>query len=162
MPESKGIHLALPGGGRLDLRYLLLDLNGTLARDGRVLPGVEEAVVRVAEILEVRLLTADTFGTAGQVARALGARLEVLPPSAPGGPVKAGAVQALGPDSVAAMGNGVNDASMLRLAALGIAVLGPEGCAREALEAARITVKDPLEGLELFLYPDRLVATLRP
>lgn len=162
MPEIKGIHLALPGGARLDLRHLLLDLNGTLARDGRVLPGVEGVVARVAEILDVRLLTADTFGTAGEVARALGAQLEVLPGGTPGGPVKAGVVQALGPASVAAMGNGVNDASMLRLAALGIAVLGPEGCAREALEAARIAVKDPLEGLELFLYPDRLVATLRP
>ncbi|MEW5763865.1 MAG: HAD family hydrolase [Acidobacteriota bacterium] len=162
MPEPKGIHLTLPGGGRLDLRYLLLDLNGTLARDGRLLPGVAEAVARVAEVLEVRLLTADTFGTAGEVARALGARLETLPAGRPGGPRKAEAVQSLGPEGVAAMGNGVNDAPMLRLAALGIAVLGPEGCAREALEAARILVKDPLEGLELFLYPDRLVATLRP
>lgn len=162
MSEPRGIHLSVPGGSRLDIRHLLLDLNGTLARDGRVLPGVAAAVARVAEVLDVRLLTADTFGTARDVARSLGARLQVLPPDVPGGPLKAGMVRALGPEAVAAMGNGVNDAPMLKLAALGIAVLGPEGCAREALDAARITVKDPLEGLELFLYPDRLAATLRP
>jgi len=145
----------------LDLRYLLLDLNGTLALDGRPLPGVIPALREVSRVLSVRILTADTFGTSAQVAAAAGVPVEPLPSGRPGGPAKEAVVRTLGASRVAAMGNGVNDGPMLAAAALGIAVLGPEGLARPAWEAARLVVPDPLSGLELFLYPDRLVATLR-
>lgn len=161
MAETPGLRIAVPGGPLLDLRYLLLDLNGTLALDGRPLPGVLPALREVSRILSVRILTADTFGTSAQVAAAAGVPVEPLPRGEPGGPAKEAVVRALGADRVAAMGNGVNDGPMLAAAALGIAVLGPEGLARPAWEAARLVVPDPLSGLELFLYPDRLVATLR-
>ena len=38
-------------------------------------------------------------------------------------------VETLGADTVVAMGNGANDAAMIERAALGIAILGPEGAA---------------------------------
>jgi soluble P-type ATPase len=161
MEERPGLRIAVPEGEMLDLRYLLLDLNGTLALDGRPLPGVIPALREVSRVLSVRILTADTFGTSAQVAAAAGVPVEPLPPGRPGGPAKEAVVRALGASRVAAMGNGVNDGPMLAAAALGIAVLGPEGLARPAWEAARLVVPDPLSGLELFLYPDRLVATLR-
>jgi soluble P-type ATPase len=50
---------------------------------------------------------------------------------------------------------------MLRLAALGIAVIGPEGVAREAQEAADLLVPDPVSALELLFHTNRLKATLR-
>jgi soluble P-type ATPase len=50
---------------------------------------------------------------------------------------------------------------MLSAAALGIAVLGPEGLAREAWEAADILTPDILAALDLLLHPQRLVATWR-
>jgi len=70
-------------------------------------------------------------------------------------------VEQLGPASVIAFGNGVNDIGMLRLAAIGVAVLAGEGVASGALQAADVLVSGPLEAIELLLQPKRLIATLR-
>ena len=63
--------------------------------------------------------------------------------------------------SVVAIGNGANDVSMLRAAALGIVVVGPEGLATEAIAAATIVTLSIADALDLLLNPKRLVATLR-
>ena len=69
-------------------------------------------------------------------------------------------VERLGAERVVAVGNGANDAGMLQAAALGIAVLGPEGLAGEAWQAADV-VAGIHQALDLLLHPRRLVATLR-
>lgn len=70
-------------------------------------------------------------------------------------------VRKLGAEHVAAVGQGANDARMLKTAAIGIAVLSREGLAVESLNAADILVPDIFAALELFEKPLRLVATLR-
>jgi soluble P-type ATPase len=67
----------------------------------------------------------------------------------------------LGSKNVVAIGNGNNDRSMLKAARLGIAVLGSEGCANTAIQAADIIVTDINRGLDLLLNPLRCMATLR-
>jgi len=62
---------------------------------------------------------------------------------------------------VVAIGNGVNDARMLRAAALGIAALGREGLATAALQAADVVVASIEDALDLVLQPERMAATLR-
>ena len=74
---------------------------------------------------------------------------------------KAFFVRELGPETVVAVGNGANDAAMLGEAAIGIAVLGPEGLALDALLAADVIVPNILAALDLLQDPSRLVATLR-
>jgi P-type E1-E2 ATPase len=149
----------IPGWRRLELAHLVLDLNGTLALDGTLLPGVAQAVERLSKSLACHLVTADTFGTAAGL---LGPRVAVAR-IAPGeeNRQKHAIVEQLGAQGVAALGNGANDAAMLAAAALGIAVLGPEGAAPAALAAADVVVPGPVEGLGLLLNPDRLRATLR-
>ncbi len=70
-------------------------------------------------------------------------------------------VQQLGPASVIAFGNGVNDSGMLRLASLGVAILTPEGMAIRAWQTADVLVYGPINALDLLLKPTRLIATLR-
>ena len=94
-------------------------------------------------------------------AQKLDVELHVLA-AGPGGPQKADFVQALGASQVVAMGNGANDAAMLRAARLGIAVLGDEGLAPDALAAATIVVRHAHDGLDLLRFPTRLSASLRP
>jgi P-type E1-E2 ATPase len=139
-----------------------MDLNGTLALDGTPLPGVHEALAELKSSLALHLVTADTFGTASALRDHLGVIVELLPPDRPGATTKAELVRSLGETGVAAMGNGANDAAMLKAAAIAIAVMGPEGCVPEVLSAASVCVKDPVEGLGLLLHPKRLAATLRP
>ena len=62
---------------------------------------------------------------------------------------------------MAAIGQGANDAAMLKVAAIGIGILSTEGLAGETLLAADIIVPDIYAALELFEKPLRMVATLR-
>lgn len=154
------IEVSIPGRGTWKLEHLLLDVNGTLSLDGQLLPGVAERIAELRQNLRVRLLTADTFGKGKVLSQELGVSLQkVSPPSEDH--AKEAVVHELGAENVVAIGNGANDVRMLRAARLGIAVLGPEATAAEALQAADVLAPDILAALDLLLHPKRLVATLR-
>jgi P-type E1-E2 ATPase len=154
------ITLRIPGVGNMRWDHVVLDLNGTLALDGQVLPGVAERLLRLEEAVNVHVVTADTRGTASEVADRLGLRLRRVQ-GLQQAEQKQRFLQGLGPQYVIAIGNGNNDALMLEAASLGIAVVGPEGCATRALAAADLVVRDILEALDLPLNPERILATLR-
>jgi P-type E1-E2 ATPase len=155
------LEVDVPGWQRLRLDELVLDVNGTLTCDGVLLPGVRERVAAMRSILEVRLLSADTFGRLESIAAELGVAAQRLAHGEPEAPQKARFVRDLGAERVVAIGNGANDVAMLSEAALGIAVLGPEGLAVPALLAADVLVASIDDALELLLNPKRLIATWR-
>ncbi len=148
------------GWRRLELEHLVLDLNGTLALDGALAPGVAQAVEELGRSLVCHLITADTFGTAASLFGPGVVALEIIEPGGEGAQ-KLALVERLGADKVVALGNGANDAAMLEAAALGIAVLGPEGAATAAILASDLVAPGSLAALQLLLKPDRLRATLR-
>lgn len=152
--------IEVPGSGVLELRYLLLDFNGTIAVDGQLIEGVARRLEALSRDLEIHVLTADTFGTARQATAGLPVRLTAVR-GAGGGEDKARVVRELGAEHVAAVGNGFNDVAMLREAALGILVIGAEGASAAALAAARVVTARIQDALDLLLHPQRLVATLR-
>jgi len=135
----------------------VLDLNGTLTNRGELIEGVTERLARLGARLEVHVLSADTFGTLATVTADLGARVHAVAT----GEEKARQVAALGADRCAAIGNGANDAAMLDAAALGIAVVGPEGAAASAVRSADVVCASILDALDLLLDERALVATLR-
>ena len=67
----------------------------------------------------------------------------------------------MGKDACVALGNGNNDAMMLSVASVGIAVMGDEGCAKDALMGSDVICKNIGEALSLMLQSKRLIATLR-
>lgn len=154
------IAVDVPGFGELRLLHLVCDYNGTLAVDGRLLPGVGEALARLAEDLTVHVVTADTFGQAAIELRGLPVKLAVL-----SGDQLAAAkrefVGELGAAAVVALGNGRNDAQMLDEARVGIALVQGEGAAGVSVARADIVATSVLDGLALLRSPTRLVATLR-
>lgn len=151
------LKIEIPQRGSIELRHAVFDINGTLAVDGVALPDVAERLQKVAEHLSIHLLTAGTHGHTNELERALGYSLRVMHTSEE----KMRYVQHLGPANVVAFGNGLNDSSMLRLATIGIAILGAEGVSTRTLQAADIVVTNPLDALDLLIKPKRLVATLR-
>jgi soluble P-type ATPase len=153
------IAIEIPGRGRLEIAHLLLDLNGTLATNGQVPREIKARVRELADRVGVRLLTADTFGTAREL-EDLGIRVQIL---GAGDQVEAKArvVRECGASRTAAIGNGANDEVMLREAALGIAVIGKEGAAGRAVLAADVIVNSAVDALDMLRYPKRIVATLR-
>lgn len=152
--------IVIPSRGLLRLEHLVLDLNGTVALDGQLIPGVEERIARLREVLTVHLVSADTQGALAMTASHLGIRAHRLEPGDEA-EQKAALMEELGVERVVAVGNGANDARMLERAALGIAVLGPEGLAASCLMAADVVVPDIGAALDLLLFPQRLIATLR-
>ena len=151
------IELEIPGRGHYQLQHVVFDVNGTLALDGILLEGVAERIMALRSHVHVHMLTADTHGRQEAIDAALGFKAERIGTAA--GKVRY--VLDLGPEQVVAIGNGANDAAMLRAAALGIAVLGWEGLASDAIEASDIVVPNIVTALELLLNPRRIVATLR-
>ncbi len=154
------LRVDVPGLGELALSHLVLDLNGTLAVDGALLPGVAERLRALAPDLEIHLLTADTRGLAAALARELPVRLHVIGPTAQD-QAKRDYVRTLGPAACAALGNGANDCLMLAEAALGVALIQAEGAAAAALQAADVVCPTIADALDLLLRPQRLIATLR-
>jgi soluble P-type ATPase len=154
------IELKIPGGESLHLRRLLLDYNGTLARDGELLPGVAERLQALREHLELYVVTADTFGTVARQMEGSGVELIILE-SDDHTQEKRSVLERLRPDHTVAVGNGNNDELMLEYSILGIAILGDEGCALPTLKAAQLCCRSITDALDLLLFPKRLTATLR-
>ena len=154
------IELSIPGRGELRLLHLVTDVNGTLAMDGVLIDGVASCLAAIREKLDVHLLTADTHGRQAVIDKQLGLTAARL---TGGNEVeqKRTYVQKLGPDSVMAIGQGANDAGMLKAAALGLCVMSAEGLAVETLLAADLVVPDILAAFDLLDKPLRITASLR-
>jgi P-type E1-E2 ATPase len=154
------IELNIPGRGSLQLQNLVCDVNGTLAVDGQLLDGVKQRLTSLRDCLTLHLLTADTHGKQTNIDQQLDIKA-VRIPTGDEAEHKAHYVLQLGARSVVAIGQGANDAGMLREAGLGICVLSPEGTAVETLMNADLVASSIFEALELLEKPLRIVATLR-
>lgn len=151
------ISITIPGREKLHLTEAVFDVNGTIAVDGVLIAGVAERLQMLAEHLSLHILTAGTHGNISELEHALDIPLRIIST----GEDKARYVQQLGPEHVIAFGNGVNDAAMLRLAVIGVAVMVGEGASLQALRSADILARGPLDAIDLVLHPKRLIATLR-
>ncbi len=154
------IELNIPGRGLISLEHLVCDVNGTLALDGQLLEGVNRQISGLRDRLQVHLLTADTHGAQNIIDHQLNLKAERVQPGDEA-QQKAGLVRRLGSEHVVAIGQGANDAAMLKEAAIGICVLSSEGVATETLQASDVVVPDIFDAFDLLIKPMRLVATLR-
>lgn len=152
--------IEIPGYKELDLRYLVLDYNGTIAMGGKIKESVKERIRKLAEAMEIVVLTADTYGTAEEACRDLPVRIQTFP-NENALPAKMAVVEELGLDACVAIGNGRNDKLMLRASALAVAVIEQEGMCSRLLNEADVCTRSIEDALDLLLYPVRLVATLR-
>jgi len=151
------IRIDIPQRGIIELQYAVFDVNGTLAVDGILIPGVVDRLQILREQLTLHALTAGTHGNIAELERAVGFSFQIIAT----GEEKLRYVEQLGPASVIAFGNGMNDVGMLRLAAIGVAVVAREGVATGALQAADVLALGPVDAINLVLHPKRLIATLR-
>lgn len=157
---SDMLEINIPNKGLLNLQYLVLDVNGTIAVDGVLVSDISPHIEVLREMIDMYLVTADTHGTLGALNTELNLQYYHLQPGNEP-EQKAAFVEKLGAEHVVAVGNGANDAKMLHVAKLGIAVIGGEGLATSCLWAADIVVPDIQTAFDLLIKPRRLIATLR-
>lgn len=154
------IELNIPGRDTIQFEHLVCDVNGTLAVDGKLSEGLPRLLKALQDRLTIHLLTADTHSRQAIIDQQLGLQA-IRVKQGKEVEQKAAYVQGLNAAKVAAIGQGANDAAMLKAAALGIGILSAEGIASETLLAADLVVPDIYTALELFDKPLRIVATLR-
>ena len=154
------IELNIPGRGPIELEHLVCDVNGTLAVDGDLLDGLVRMLAVLKDRLTIHLLTADTHGGQDIIDRQLNLKAVRVKPGEEEGQ-KAEFVRRLGADKVVAIGQGANDAGMIKEAQLGICILSPEGVSLETLLAADLVMPDIYSALECLGKPLRIVASLR-
>lgn len=154
------ISVNVPGVGDINLEHVVFDVNGTLAVDGKLIPGIPDLLQDLGQLLNIHLLTADTHGKQIEIDQQLNleaVRIQVGDEMRQ----KAQYINQLGASRTAAVGQGANDTLMLEAARIGICVISAEGTALDTLLKADLVVPDILSALEILINPTRLKASLR-
>jgi len=150
----------IPHYKNLTLKHVVLDYNGTIAKDGVLKVEVKALLPELCENYTVHVITADTFGSVKAQMKDFSVTVKVLETDNHTAE-KAAYIGALGKENCVAVGNGNNDSNMLQHAILGIAIIGDEGCATTTLIQSDISCVKIADALELLLNEKRLIATLR-
>ena len=159
------IKLLIPGFGPLEIRRVVTDYTGTHSFQGVVGKSVRTRLARLARLVEVHVLTVDTFGTVRREIGRLPVELHLLKSKTRHDKEKERFVLKHEPRHVAAFGNGAIDRLLLKrvreAGGLAVAVDNGEGCALEAILNSNIFVHGSEQALDLLLEPNSCKATLR-
>lgn len=153
------MRIEIPGWESLDICHIVMDYNGTAAVDGVFLAEAKERILKLKEMAQLYILTADTYGTVKEQCRSLGIEVMTFPREG-AAKCKEEIVKGLS-GGVVCLGNGLNDIQMFDAADLSIAILEKEGLCGRLLNHADVLVPSFTAGLDLLLKPNRLRATLR-
>lgn len=150
----------IPGREDLEIKNIVFDYNGTIAKDGKLIGGVKELINSLAEKTDIFILTADTYGTVEKECKDIQARLLTFPREN-AGESKREIVEKLGGNNTLCIGNGYNDIAMFKEAILSIAVMEAEGVSAKLLIEADLVVRSIIEGINILLNKNMMKATLR-
>lgn len=148
-----------PGQEPLEIDFLLLNFEGTLATDRRVHPKAKDKLNLLAKRIKIYILAKGEQVTIREILKKVRAEVAFLIE----GEVSQGKLDLLrqvGASRTVAIGNGVDDAAMIGEAGLGICILGKEGTSAEAIKKADVVFTDMLDALDFLLKPLRHQATL--
>ncbi len=150
--------IKVPGAGLYNIETVVLDLNGTISVNGKVVVGVKERINQINSLgIKTILFSGDTQGTADKIAKDLG----VVFIKTNSASEKLKEIKKLNPNKCVAIGNGLIDASFLKAAKLGIAVMQAEGVHTKAILAADIVMNNINDALDLILNEKVFISTLR-
>ncbi len=153
-------NLEIPGYGKLEIKNLVLDYNGTIAKDGKLLDGLKELIDKLAQVVDIYVLTADTYGSVEKEMAGMPVKIKVI--KGENELVeKRDFIIEIGSQESMGIGNGYNDQLMFQEVKVSVAVIGSEGCATILFNIANLVVKDVYDALGLLLNPTRLRASLR-
>ena len=154
------IKIDIPGRNEISIENLVLDYNGTIACDGKVLPGIMEMLQRLQSKVTIYILTADTYGTVKKEFENTGIEVHVLEKDN-GTLEKYEFIKEIGSEKTISIGNGNNDVAMLKESVLSMGIIGREGCSSKVLIHVDILVTDIHDALSMIEDPIKIKATLR-
>ena len=150
----------IPDRKPFEIKNVLLDFNGTMAIDGKLIAGVGTIINELAASINFYVITADTFGSVEKELSKVNCRVVIIAKDNQD-VSKRDYLLTLGKEKTMCVGNGQNDALMLKEAVIGIALIQDEGVCVDSLLAADVACKSILDVFDFFKSPDRIKATLR-
>ncbi len=161
--KKPGVLIEIPGFGTREIHTIVSDYTGTLSCAGRLTPGVREKLVTLLDLVDIRIVSSDSFCTATEELRGI-VKPDILN-TEKHDLEKQEYVKHLDLPHVAAFGNGNNDRLLLKTVkesgGLAIAVDNGEGCAIDALLNANLFIVGGANALNLLLEVRSCRATLR-
>ena len=143
----------------LEIDFILLDFEGTLASDRRVHPKAKDRINLLSKRTKIYILTKEEKILMEEVLKKVKAEIIYLM-EGEASQQKLDLLRQLGASRTVAVGNGVDDVPMIEEAGLGISVMGKEGTFSEALKKADVVFMNILDALDFLLKPLRQKATL--
>jgi len=116
------IEIEISGIPKVQIEHLVLDFNGTIAINGVVIDGVMERLEKLSVLLDIHVITADTYGSVHEQCDGQNISVHVIGKYQQDRE-KLIFIESLKTEHCVTIGNGKNDALMLSSAALGIALL---------------------------------------
>ena len=153
------IFIQRPGQEPLEIEFILIDFEGTLASDCRVHPKAKDKINLISKRVKIYILTKGDKEPLMETLQKVKAEvIHLTEGEASQG--KVNLLRQLGANKTVAIGNGVDDISMIEEAGLGICVISKEGTAGEMIQKADVVVSNILDALDFLLKPLRHRATL--
>ncbi len=163
--ELNGISIDIPGFGLRHITTILTDYTGTLSREGRLVEGVKDSLRRLADLVDIHVITADTFGFAAVELNGVPVEFVRLKGEHDHDVQKLQYGEKLSLSHCVVFGNGNNDRLLLTAAkasgGIAISVDNGEGCAIDALLNSHVFIVGAVNALKLLLEPKGCKATLR-
>lgn len=153
------IPIQRPGQNPLEIEFLFIDFEGTLATDGRVHPKAKDKINLLSKRTQIYIFTKGEEKVVGDILKKVKAEVIYLTGEETSRE-KLGLLRHLGEIRGVAIGNGVDDVSMMEEAGLSICVIGKEGASGEAIKKADLVVGHIIDALDFLLKPLRQKTTL--
>ena len=153
------ISIERPGQGNLEIEFILVDFEGTLASDRRVHPKAIDKINLLSKRTKIYILTKQEKTLVEETLKKVKAEIVDLK-EGEASQQKLDLLRQLGATRTVAIGNGTDDAPMIEEAVFGICVMGKEGTSSEAMKKADVVFLNILDALDFLLKPLRHEAAL--
>lgn len=148
----------IPESESIEIKTIVLDLNGTLAVKGQIIQGVKERIVVLKQLgIDIVLFSGDQRNNASELCNELGITFQ----KANSQKEKEQLFLNYDSETTVAIGNARIDNGTFRHAKIAIATLQAEGIHTGILEHVDIIVPSINDALDLFIDSNSLKATMR-
>jgi soluble P-type ATPase len=155
-------NISIPKFGKLHIENVIFDINGTIQFQGEITDQVVEKIKILKEIYNIYLISSDTRGNLKDIAKRLSVDyVKINAENMTDAKAKSEELNKLGKNSTIAVGNGNNDALMLKNAGLGILIIGSEGAGTKSLKNADVVFTSPIDVIDFLMDEKAMIATLR-
>lgn len=152
----------IPNYGKLIIKNVVFDLNGTLQFKGKISEAVVNKIEQLKEFYDIYILSADIRGNLKELAKKLNVSyIKINPKEITESEAKNNELIKLNKDNTIVVGNGNNDALMLKNAVISITVLGEEGATVKSILNSDVVVPNPISALDFLLDEKIMSGTLR-